>query len=150
MEMISSTIERVCIFKFPNGEDVLISLRQAVEKSSIKNALILVGVGSLTRYHYHVVGDGNLPPLNTHIESDARAIMPVDIVNITGYVMDGRVHAHIGMSDAKIQFGGHLEEGCKILTFCTITLGILSDDIDITKYDKYPLKPAVEHSPEIV
>jgi len=143
MEMTSCTIERVCIFKFSTGEDILVSLREAVEKSAIKNALILVGVGSLTSYHYHVVGDSNLPPLNIHMQSDSRATMPLDIVSITGYVLDGRVHAHIGMSDSKIQFGGHLEEGCEILTFCSITLGVLPDDIDIARYDKYLHRAAV-------
>ena len=51
--------------------------------------------------------------------------------------MDGRVHAHITLSDQNSMIGGHLEPGTKALTFFIITIGILPDDLDITKLDTY-------------
>ncbi|MFW5787621.1 MAG: PCC domain-containing protein [Halanaerobiales bacterium] len=39
-------------------------------------------------------------------------------------MLDGQVHAHISFADAHngSQFGGHLEPGCSVLTFCIITI----------------------------
>ena len=128
METTTSAIEKICFVKMLNGEDVLSSLRAAVEKDGIQNAVILAGIGSATTYHYHVVGDDRIPPLNVFSRSAETAVRPTDIVSISGYVVGGRVHAHISFSDEKIQFGGHLEEGCRVLTFCLVTLGILADD----------------------
>ena len=128
METITSGIEKICFVKMLNGEDVLTSLRAAVDREGIRNAVILSGIGSATTYHYHVVGDDRVPPLNVYCRSDEKAIRPLDIVSVAGYIVGGRVHAHISFSDEKTQFGGHLEEGCRVLTFCLITLGVLTDD----------------------
>lgn len=59
----------------------------------------------------------------------------MDIVSISGYVIEGKVHAHIGLSDGKKSVGGHLEPGTEIFTFCVITIGILEDDVSLKRLD---------------
>ena len=41
---------------------------------------------------------------------------------------------HITISDAKVAFGGHLEVGCKILTFGVVTMAEMAD-ADFTDWD---------------
>jgi predicted DNA-binding protein with PD1-like motif len=63
------------------GDDVLLSLRAAVEEQGIQNAAILSGVGSLDRYHFHVVKTTNMPPGNTFIQGEG----PFDILDRFAY-----------------------------------------------------------------
>jgi len=112
-------------------EDILLSLRKAVTEHGIQNAVILMGMGSVKCYHFHVVDSAINPPTERFPKSDSAA----DIVNINGLIIAGRVHAHITLTDSKVAFGGHLEEGCKVLTFNVIALAEV-EDADFTDWDK--------------
>jgi predicted DNA-binding protein with PD1-like motif len=113
------------------GEDVLLSLRAAVVEQEIQNAAILAGVGSLDRYHFHVVKTTNMPPGNTFVRGDG----PFDILSVTGLVVDGEVHAHIAFSNTELAMGGHLEEGCRVLTFAVVVMAE-AVDVDLTGWDR--------------
>ncbi|MHC4539025.1 MAG: PCC domain-containing protein, partial [Planctomycetota bacterium] len=54
---------------------------------------------------------------------------------INGYVIDGRVHAHVTLADDDKAFGGHLEKGTNVFTFAVITVGVFSDEIDLSRVD---------------
>jgi predicted DNA-binding protein with PD1-like motif len=100
------------------GQDLLLGLRQAVEESGITHGAILAGVGSLSTYHFHVVSTPVMPPENAFVRGEG----PYDILTVTGAILDGRVHAHVTFSDTEIAMGGHLEEGCTVLTFAIIAI----------------------------
>ena len=59
------------------------------------------------------------------------------MLNVNGYVIDGRVHAHITFSDDEKALGGHLEPGTKVFTFAIITLGVLEEDADLRMFDDW-------------
>jgi predicted DNA-binding protein with PD1-like motif len=100
------------------GDDVLLALQATIQELEVRNAVIVSGVGSLDRYHFHVVETTNMPPGNTFLRGEG----PFDILMVTGAVIDGQVHAHITFSDAEQAMGGHLEEGCRVLTFAIVVL----------------------------
>ena len=129
---LTSKFKEIKILRFDTDKDLLNELKDYVKKHNITNAVILNGIGSSKSYSYHVVASPDLPPKEMFPKEDK----PLDIICMQGYVLNGRVHAHITFSDEKISFGGHLEEGVKILTFAIITLGILDDDGDISFWDK--------------
>ena len=122
---------RFVALRLDPGEDVLLSLRAAVEEQGIRNAAILSGVGSLDRYHFHVVRTTNMPPGNTFVRGEG----PFDILTVTGLVVDGAVHAHITFSNTELAMGGHLEEGCRVLTFAVIVMAEALD-VDLTSWDR--------------
>ena len=127
-------IRRLLAVRLSADEDVLEILKTTVEREKIKNAVIITGVGSVKSYHYHVVRSRNLPPGNDFIKGDKG----LDIVNINGLVMDGRVHAHITFTDTDKALGGHLEPGCVVLTFAGVVIGVLDDEgVDFSRWDKY-------------
>ncbi len=113
-----ASLRRLVLARLNPGDDVLLGLREAVRESGIRNGVVLTGIGSVSRYRVHVVRTTNLPPGDTFFEDEG----PYDILSITGYVLDGRVHAHITLSNKEQAAGGHLEEGCRVLTFAVITL----------------------------
>ena len=122
---------RFVALRLDPGEDVLLSLRAAVEEQGIRNAAILSGIGSLDRYHFHVVKTTNMPPGNTFVAGEG----PFDILTVTGLVVDGKVHAHITFSNTELAMGGHLEEGCRVLTFAVVVIAEALD-VDFAGWDK--------------
>lgn len=130
MKAFRHTHKNFFFVRLHEDEDLLLSLRRAVTENNVKNAVILMGMGSVKRYHFHVVDSAVNPPGERFPKSDS----PADIVNINGIVIDGRVHAHITLTDSKVAFGGHLEEGCPILTFSVIALAEI-DDADFNEWD---------------
>ena len=131
MRTQSFNASRFVALRLDPGEDVLLSLRAAVEEQRIRNAAILSGVGSLDRYHFHVVRTTNMPPGNTFVRGEG----PFDILTVTGLVVDGAVHAHITFSNTELAMGGHLEEGCRVLTFAVIVMAEALD-VDLTSWDR--------------
>jgi len=132
---VTSRFERIEIVRMRTGTDMLEGLNKFVEEKDIKNAVILTGIGSVTDYHFHVVSDRNLPPA----EEFPKASVAKDLVTVQGYILNGRVHAHITLSDENSVIGGHLEPGTKALTFFILTVGVLPDDLEIENLDNYEL-----------
>ena len=132
---VTSGFDRIEIIQMKPGTDMLEGLNTVIEEKKIKNAVILAGIGSVTEYHYHVVSDRNLPPA----QEFPKASVAMDLVSVQGYILNGRVHAHISLSDENSMVGGHLEKGTKALTFFVITIGILPDNLDIKNLDSYKL-----------
>jgi predicted DNA-binding protein with PD1-like motif len=128
---VLTEFKAIRMIRFDPGQDLLVELRKYVNTKKIKNAVILNGIGSSKSYSYHVVSSPDIPPEEIY----PKAKKALDIVSVQGFVLDGRVHTHIVFSDEKISFGGHLEEGVVLLTFAIITLGIVDDDIDISRWD---------------
>jgi predicted DNA-binding protein with PD1-like motif len=131
MRTQSFGVSRFVALRLDPGEDVLLSLRTAVMDQGIRNAAILSGVGSLDRYHFHVVKTTNMPPGNTFIRGEG----PFDILTVTGLVVNGEVHAHITFSNTELAMGGHLEEGCRVLTFAVVVMAE-AIDVDLTGWDR--------------
>jgi len=122
---------RIVIVRLKYGTDILEGLNDSIQKEKIKNAVILNGVGSLTRYHTHVVSNTSFPATHAYVKKEG----PVDLLNVSGYVIDGRVHAHITVSDDKEAIGGHLEDDTRVFTFAIITLGVLDERCNLQRFD---------------
>jgi uncharacterized protein len=60
---------------------------------------------------------------------------PFDILSVTGLVANGVVHAHITFSNTEVAIGGHLEEGCRVLTFAVVVMAEALDG-DFTGWDR--------------
>jgi predicted DNA-binding protein with PD1-like motif len=130
---VPSEFQRIEIVRMQSGTDMLEGLNALIAKKNIKNAVILAGIGSVTDYHFHVVSSRNLPPDNEF----SKAAVPMDLIAVQGYILNGRVHAHITLADENSVVGGHLEPGTKALTFFILTIGVLPDELEIEDLDKY-------------
>ncbi len=129
---LSGRFERIVVVRVKRGMDLLDGLKRAVAQEKIRNAAILSGVGSLTSYHVHAVSNTTLPAQNLYYQAEG----PQDLLNVNGFVLDGRVHAHVVFSDDKKGLGGHLEPGTTVFTFAIITLGVLPEGTDLTRFDE--------------
>ncbi|MCL2269745.1 MAG: DNA-binding protein [Treponema sp.] len=124
-----ASVKNIIFIRLNPGDDLLAALQEAAKKHNIKNAVILSGIGSARSHHFHVVGTRENPPRNDFTRGEKAS----DIVSISGFIVEGRVHAHIVHSDTETAFGGHLEPGVEVLTFAILTLAEV--DYDFTGFD---------------
>ena len=54
---------------------------------------------------------------------------------MNGYIINGRVHAHMTLATPDKAFGGHLEPGTNVFTFAIVTLGVLTAEADLARVD---------------
>jgi len=124
--------ERTLVLRFKYRTDLLAGLERMVKEQKIRNAVILTGIGSVGAYHYHTVSNATFPSKNIYVRNPSA---PADITNVNGYVIDGRVHAHVTFSDPDKAFGGHLEPGTSVFTFAIVTIGVVADGVDFKSFD---------------
>jgi predicted DNA-binding protein with PD1-like motif len=129
--IFTTQFERIVIARMTFGTDLLKGLQDAVQRENIRSAIILCGIGSLTSYHLHSIAKTTLPSENIFYKAEG----PYDLLNVTGYVINGRVHAHITVTNDEKAIGGHLESGTKVYTFGIVTIGILDADVDLNRLD---------------
>lgn len=123
---ISGQIERVVVLRFKFTADLLAGLEKMIKEQKIQNAVILSGIGSLRNYHVHSVSNRDFPSKNVFVKDPST---PADIISVNGYVIDGRLHAHMTLADGDKAFGGHIEPNNNVFTFAIITLGVFSGDL---------------------
>ncbi len=129
---ITGQFERVVVVRLKYQTDLLAGIQNMMKEEKIRNAVILAGTGSVRNYHFHVPNNRTFPSRNVFVK-DSTA--PADIVGMNGYVIDGRVHAHITLSDPEKAFGGHLESGTNVFTFAIVTVGVLKEGISLNRVD---------------
>jgi len=129
---INGQFERIVVLRFKYQTDLLAGLNKMVKEQKIRNAVILAGAGSLRGYHIHSVSNRTFPSKNIFVKDPTA---PADLVSMNGYVMDGRVHAHVSLAYDDKALGGHLEPGTEVFTFAIVTLGVFRDGIDLSKLD---------------
>jgi len=121
MDKYVGDLKKLYVFRVDTGHDLLEELQRAVREAGIRTGVILTGMGSLVTYHVHVVGEKRHPVPNVYFHGSGG----FDLLAAQGYVIDGRVHAHITVSNETETMGGHLEPGCEVYTFAIITVAEL-------------------------
>ena len=129
---VPSQFESVLICRFKNQTDLLDGLERMVKQHHVQNAVIISAFGSVTGYSIHQVSNRVFPSKDTITTDPA---LPADIVTMSGFVMNGRLHPHISLATPDRAFGGHLEPGTKVFTFAVVTMGVLKPDQDLSKLD---------------
>jgi len=132
VQSIPTRFERVLVLRFKYDTDLLAGLEQAVKTNKIRNGVILNGFGSVRNYQVHQVSNRTLPVKNVFVKD---ATGSADIAAMSGLVLNGRVHPHITLAGPTQVFGGHLEPGTNVFTFCVVTMGVLRDGLELDKLD---------------
>ena len=132
VQSIPTQFERVVILRFKYDTDLLAGLEEAVKSNKIRNGVILNGFGSVRNYQVHQVSNRTLPVKNVFVKDPSGS---ADIAAMSGFVLNGRVHPHITLAGPNQVFGGHLEPGTNVFTFCVMTIGVLPDALELDKLD---------------
>lgn len=129
---LSGNFDRVLVLRFKFGVDLLDGIKKMVKQEKIKNAVILAGAGSVRGYQVHQVSNRDFPSKNMFVKDPTA---PADLISMNGYIINGAIHAHITLANPDKAFGGHLEPGTDVFTFAIVTIGVLSDSVDLSRVD---------------
>jgi predicted DNA-binding protein with PD1-like motif len=129
---IHGQFQRITILRFKYKTDLLAGLEKMVKEEKIRNAVILSAAGSVTGYQVHQVSNRDFPSKNTFVKNPTA---PADLIGMNGYVIDGKLHAHMTLANPDKAFGGHLEPGTTVFTFAIVTVGVLGNDTDLRQVD---------------
>ncbi len=129
---LTSHFERVVILRFKFGSDLLAGFEKMVKQEKIGNAVILSAFGSVRGYQVHEVSNRDFPSKDTYVKDPTA---PADIIGMNGFIIDGRIHAHVTLANPEKAFGGHLEPGTSVFTFAVVAVGVLEPGVDLSKLD---------------
>jgi predicted DNA-binding protein with PD1-like motif len=72
--------------------------------------------------------------LPTQDTFEKNPMQPADLVSMNGYIINGRIHAHMTLATPDHVVAGHLEENNEVYTYAIVTVGVMSDT-DLQKID---------------
>lgn len=129
---LDGQFDRMLTLRFKFDTDLLAGIEKIVKQEKIRNAVILSGIGSVRGYHIHQVSNRTFPSKNIFVKDPTA---PADLSSVNGYVINGKVHAHVTLSNPDRAFGGHLEPGTSVFSFAIVTIGVLNDKVDLSRAD---------------
>lgn len=116
MDFAAFSFEKMHILRVDPGEDVLQTVQQFIDRTSLRQAVVLGGYGTLAKYSLHWVTHNQIPTHNTYGQGEGG----IEILAMSGLVVAGKPHIHVALSNVAGGFGGHLEEGCIAYVVCEI------------------------------
>jgi predicted DNA-binding protein with PD1-like motif len=125
---ISEKFGRFVIINLHKGEKVLESISQEIKRLSIKNGVILSGIGSMRQVSYHIIKSTTDDPVNEF----GKVQNPIELGGIQGLIIDGEPHLHVIASDPERAYIGHLEDECEVQYLAEIAI-LEIIDMDLTR-----------------
>lgn len=128
---ITGHFDRIVVLRLKYKTDVLAGMEKLVKQDHIRNGVILAALGSVRGYEIHQASNRTFPPHDTFEKNPTGA---ADVVSMNGYVINGRIHAHLTLARADGAIAGHLEPGTQVFTFVIITVGVMNGT-DLSRID---------------
>ncbi len=112
------------------GEMLLETIREALKKHSIKNGVVVSGIGTLKSCHLHYVTHCDFPPSHRFFTIEK----PLELSSISGIIADGEPHLHVVVSYADEEtYSGHLEDSSQVLYLAEVTI-LVFNDLQMTRH----------------
>ena len=112
-------IQEVFRIRLDRGDLLLESILDAIQKNNIQDGAVLTAAGSLEVCTFHAVATLAEKPEQKFTTRKG----PMEILNINGMIAGGEPHLHMTLGEVNGgAFGGHLENGCKVLYRAEITI----------------------------
>ena len=98
---------------------LLESINDVIKQNDIQDGHVLISAGSVQECTYHYVTSTAMKPKDEYKTVKG----PFEILSAGGIIAAGQPHVHITLSSPKKgAFGGHLENGCRILYLGEVTI----------------------------
>src|SRR5260370_27187331 len=132
---VKGQFDRILVLRFKYNTDMLAGIEKIVKQEKIRNAVVLSGAGSVRGYQIHQVSNRDFPSKNMFVKNPTE---PADIISMNGYIINGKIHAHMTLATPDRAFGGHLEPQTNVFTFAIATLGVLNAGGDLSRVADKP------------
>ncbi len=108
--------------RLDRGDLLLETIQDVIQRNSIADGAVLTAAGSLQECTFHRVKSLAEKP-----EDEFKTVKePMEILNINGLIAAGEPHLHMTLAGAHGAFGGHLENGCRVLYRAELTIARFS------------------------
>ena len=119
LRIFESQARGVVFSTLETGDLLLESIRDLVRQADIQNGVLMTGIGSLSKARIHTVQSNDHPVKELFLDIPG----PLEVTNFNGLIANYEPHVHITMMDPDGRFyGGHLEDGCQILTLSEFSI----------------------------
>jgi uncharacterized protein len=108
--------------RLDRGDLLLETIQDVIQKNGIADGAVLTAAGSLQECTFHRVKSLAEKPENEFTTVKE----PMEILNINGLIAGGEPHLHMTLSGSHGAFGGHLENGCRVLYRAELTIARFS------------------------
>jgi predicted DNA-binding protein with PD1-like motif len=108
--------------RLDRGDLLLETIQDVIQKNGIADGAVLTAAGSLQECTFHRVKSLAEKPENEFTTVKE----PMEILNINGLIAGGEPHLHMTLAAAHGAFGGHLENGCRVLYRAELTIARFS------------------------
>ena len=109
-------------------EDMLQAILEALARESVANAVVLSGVGTLSRVMVSKVGHCR-PQKHDGI---------VDLLSLQGIIADGEASVYLSAANVQGTFGGRLLTGTMVDTAAEVVLGRLEQSLERRSGELHP------------
>lgn len=101
------------------GALLLESINDVIKAKNIRDGQVIISSGSVQECTYHFVAS-----TASKAQNEYRTVKePSEILSGSGIIADGEPHIHIALSNRdKGVYGGHLENGCRVLYLAEFTV----------------------------
>ncbi|MBM4418532.1 MAG: DNA-binding protein [Chloroflexi bacterium] len=124
MEYYEDFSTGIVIVALRRGDLLFESIERVAREADVHSGVLMSGIGSLTRAHIHTVRSTDYPPREEYFQLRGA----LEIVQFGGIIANYQPHLHISLWDERRNyFGGHVHEGCEILTLSEISIHRLKD-----------------------
>ncbi len=114
-----STVQEVFRLRLDRGDLLLESILDVIKKHGIQDGAVMTAAGSLQECTWHGVKSLAANPEQLFTSKKG----PMEIINVNGIIAAGEPHIHMTLSSPEGgAFGGHLENGCKVLYRAELTI----------------------------
>ncbi|HEY9076063.1 MAG TPA: PPC domain-containing DNA-binding protein [Anaerolineaceae bacterium] len=114
----------IVIVSMSAGDYLLEGISEVARSANIHSGVLMTGIGSLSFARIHAVVTNHPPYQDLYYDLEG----PVEIVGFRGIIASFEPHIHISLMDKNGRMiGGHLEDGCSILTLSEISILRLPD-----------------------
>jgi predicted DNA-binding protein with PD1-like motif len=107
---VGEGLGRIVVLNLERGEKLLESIRQALAELSVRDAVLVSAIGSLSKVVFHRITTTDEVPQDEFITLEG----PIELSAVDGMVVDGEPHLHMVFSDLENTYSGHLEDGSVI------------------------------------
>lgn len=112
------------VIRLDQGDMLLESIEEAARQAGVTDGYIASCIGTLDIARLHLVMTTGYPP----VESYPTIAGPLELNSAAGILADGKLHAHVVLSDSNRCYGGHLEPGSRILYLGEVVLRVFWND----------------------
>lgn len=128
---LTGHFDRIVVMRFKFKTKLIDGMEKMVAQEHIRNGVILSAIGSVRGFAVHQVSARDFPSNDRYTKYPTT---PADLVNMNGYVIDGRIHAHVTFATPDKVIAGHLERETEVFTFVIVTVGVMNGT-DLNKVD---------------